>query len=87
METKTQERPPTEKQLKYATAIAERLKICLPPVRTRQSLFLFIRDNKDRLEWLRAIAYVPELADPYPDPDEGCCLGLDIDGTRGYTGD
>jgi hypothetical protein len=50
-------------------------------------MFLFIRDNVDRFERLGAVACVPALADLDPDPDEACLLGLDIDGTRGYTGD
>lgn len=39
-------RPPTEKQVKFAEAIASELCIKLPAIRTRQSLFLFIRDNR-----------------------------------------
>lgn len=87
MGTRQHGRPPTEAQIRFATAIAERLHICLPGDRTRQSMFLFIRDNVDRFNRLGAVACVPTLADLDPDPDEAFLLGLDIDGTRGYTGD
>ena len=50
METKAHIRPPTEKQLKFATAIAEALGIELPAEKTRQSLFLFIRDNRPEFD-------------------------------------
>lgn len=81
METRQHGRPPTEKQIRFASAIAERLHICLPWNRTRQSLFLFIRDNRDRFERLGAAACAPTLEDRDPDPDEAFLLGLDI-----YTG-
>lgn len=87
MGTRQHGRPPTEAQTRFATAIADRLHICLPQDRTRQSMFLFIRDNVARFHRLGAVACVPALADLDPDPDEICFLGLDIDGTRGYTGD
>ena len=87
MGTRQHGRPPTEAQIRFATAIAERLHICPPRDWTRQSLFLFIRDNVGRFEYINAVACVPALADRDPDPDEVCFLGLDIDGTRGYTGD
>lgn len=73
------QRPPTERQVKFASAIAERLDIRLPRVRTRQSLFLFIRDN--RPEFDRRKGYVPTVADADPDQDEAELLGLDV-----YTG-
>lgn len=38
-------RQPTEKQMKFAGAIADKLNMELPATRTRQTLFLFIRDN------------------------------------------
>lgn len=50
MDTKAHIRPPTEKQLKFATAIAEALHIRMPFERTRQSLFLFIRDNRPKFD-------------------------------------
>ena len=39
--------PPTEKQLSFATKIAAEVGRHLPAVKTRQSMFLFIRDNID----------------------------------------
>lgn len=39
-------RPATEAQKKFAEAIAKELSIDLPKEVTRQSLFLFIRDNR-----------------------------------------
>ena len=66
--------------MKFASAIAERLSIQLPWIRTRQSLFLFIRDNRPRFDALRDLA--PSPADVDPDPDEARLLGLDI-----YTGE
>lgn len=75
------QRPPTEKQVKFAFAIAERLNMRLPRIRTRQSLFLFIRDN--RPEFDRRKGYAPDAGDVDPDrdEDEAVLLGLDV-----YTG-
>ena len=36
---------PSEKQLSFAKKISDKLKKELPDVKTRQSLFIFIRDN------------------------------------------
>lgn len=79
-------RPPTEKQVKFAEAIASELCIKLPAIRTRQSLFLFIRDNRPKYDValhnrrVESIAYHSE--DPEPiDPDEDAMMmeayGLD----------
>lgn len=43
-------RPPTEKQVKFAEAIADVLCVELPAVRTRQTMFLFIRDNRPKYD-------------------------------------
>lgn len=43
-------RPPTEKQVKFAEAIADTLCVELPAVRTRQTMFLFIRDNRPKYD-------------------------------------
>lgn len=45
-------RSPTEKQVKFAKAIAAELAIELPAVKTRQSLFLYIRDNRPKYDEL-----------------------------------
>lgn len=58
-------RPPTEKQLKFASAIAARLGIEMPAERTRQSLFLFIRDNEPEFRQRR-----PHWTDMIDDPQE-----------------
>ena len=38
-------REPTEKQIKYASSISKVLDVPMPESLTRQSLFIFIRDN------------------------------------------
>lgn len=43
-------KPPTEKQMKFAEIIASSLMINLPQEKTRQSLFLFIRDNRPKFD-------------------------------------
>ena len=43
-------KPPTEKQLEFGKKIAELLGINLPQEKTRQSMFLFIRDNKPKFD-------------------------------------
>lgn len=43
-------RPPTAKQLKFARAIARALAIEMPAERTRQSLFLFIREHRPEFD-------------------------------------
>lgn len=75
-------RPPTEKQLKFATAIAARLDIEMPVERTRQSLFLFIREHRPRFDekqresrrcghsWL-------DMLDPQEDQDMFWAMGGD----------
>lgn len=62
-------RPPTEKQVKFAEAIASELCIKLPAIRTRQSLFLFIRDNKPNYDNRMRLRRKWENPDPI-DPDE-----------------
>lgn len=70
---------PTKKQLEFASAISKSLGIELPKDKTRQSLFLFIRDN--RPEYDRRFGRAPTLDDLDVDFDEAYCLGIDI-----YTG-
>lgn len=79
METKASVKAPTDRQLKFAIAISSFLSVPLPPVQTRQALFLFIRDN--RPEFDKRKGYVPTAADVDPDQDEAELLGLDA-----YTG-
>lgn len=43
-------REPTDRQMQFASTIAETLGIELPAEKTRQSLFLFIRDNKPKYD-------------------------------------
>ena len=69
-------RPPTERQLKFAVAIAESLHVRLPQIQTRQTLFLFIRDHRPRFDELQNRLPTPEDVDP--DPYEASLLGLDI---------
>jgi len=82
-------RPPTERQVKFAGAIADALGIELPEKKTRQSLFLFIRDHRPQFEEKRsvdrhnarvyAMAYESENPDNDPDNDETLmdAFGLD----------
>lgn len=72
-------KPPTEKQMKFAEIIAAALNIKLPQEKTRQSLFLFIRDNrpkfdekqkKTRWNWL-------DCLDPEEDRDMFWAMGGD----------
>lgn len=46
----TGKRPPTEKQILFARAISTTLDVDLPEELTRQSLFLFIRDNRPKYD-------------------------------------
>lgn len=41
---------PTSKQMEFAAEISRVLEIPMPEVKTRQSLFLFIRDNKPKFD-------------------------------------
>lgn len=43
-------KPPTEKQLSFAKIISTELMVELPEEKTRQSLFLFIRDNRPEFD-------------------------------------
>lgn len=73
------ENPPTKKQIEFASAIAKSLGVVLPDPQTRQSLFLFIKENRPKFE--KHIALAPTLDDVDVDFDEAECLGIDI-----YTG-
>ena len=68
-------RPPTEKQLKFAGAIAARLGIEMPAERTRQSLFMFIRDNEP--EFRRRRPHWTDMLDPEEDRDMFWAMGGD----------
>ena len=48
--------PPTEKQIKYAEAISSSLGVPLPKELTRQSLFLFIKSNKQEFDRMTTIS-------------------------------
>lgn len=69
-------RPPTEKQLKFADAIAARLGIELPAEKTRQSLFLFIRDNEP--EFRRQRPHWTDMLDRDEDCDIAEAMGIDL---------
>lgn len=71
--------PPTKKQIDFASAIAKSLGVELPNPQTKQSLFLFIKENRPKFE--KHIAFTPTLDDVDIDFDEAECLGIDI-----YTG-
>lgn len=72
-------RPPTEKQLKFAAAIAETLHVRLPFVQTRQSLFLFIRDNRPRYERLKGgFSHWTDYLDRDEDSDIAEAMGIDL---------
>lgn len=83
-------RPATDKQIKFATSIARELGIKLPDEQTRQSLFLFIRDNRPKYDCLmhnrrvESIAYHSEDPDPI-DPDEDAMM-MEAYGLDPYTG-
>ena len=73
-------KPPTEKQLEFGKKIAELLGINLPQEKTRQSMFLFIRDNKPKFDemqkktrwnWL-------DCLDREEDADIAEAMGIDI---------
>lgn len=88
-------KPLTEAQVKFAEAIASELCIKLPAVRTRQTMFLFIRDNKPRFLEKQSIdrhnARVADVArfadDPSQpdDPDGDVCM-MEAMGLDPYTG-
>lgn len=83
-------RPATAKQLKFAMAISRELDIKLPDERTRQSLFLFIRDNRPKYDNLMHNRHVESIAyhsdDPDPiDPDEDALM-MEAYGLDPYTG-
>lgn len=75
-------RPPTEKQMKFAEIIAAALRIKLPQEKTRQSLFLFIRDNRPRFdkeqkESRRSSYDWSDMLDPEEDRDMFWAMGGD----------
>lgn len=74
------QRPPTERQVEFASAIAERLNIRLPRIRTRQSLFLFIRDNRPKFEKSQAEKgwNWTDCLDREEDADMAEAMGIDI---------
>lgn len=58
---------PTEKQVRFAEAISRSLGVPLPKKRTRQSLFLFIRDNRDAFDRRQTFEdYDPDNEWAYP---------------------
>ena len=63
METKYG-RAPTGRQVSFARAISAALGIALPELWTRQSLFLFIRDNRPRFERNRTFGMLSLDVDP-----------------------
>lgn len=66
-------REPTEKQMRLAEAISAVLGLKMPKEMTRQSLFLFIRDNKAEYDVMRTESL---------DRDDDCymaeAIGIDI---------
>lgn len=67
-------RDPTDKQIQFATAIAKALRIELPVERTRQSLFLFIRDYKPTYDAIKQADYI----DSDTDRDIAEAMGIDL---------
>lgn len=88
---------PTDKQMQFATSIAETLGIELPAERTRQSLFLFIRDNMPRFKQKRsmdrhnarvhAVAYESENPAGVDESDWAFMDAMGIDSLTGCLGD
>lgn len=73
-------REPTEKQVRFAEAISAALGLPMPKERTRQSLFLFIRDNRAEYDAMRTEC---------PDPDYDCYVAeaMGVDLVTGCLGD
>lgn len=81
--------------MQFASTIANALGIELPAERTRQSLFLFIRDHKPLFEKkiqvkrrnarVHAVAYESEAPDEDPDPDNDWAF-MDASGIDPLTG-
>lgn len=73
-------RDPTDKQMRFASAIAETLGIELPAEKTRQSLFLFIRDNKPEYDARQRASRVDwtECLDREEDCDMAEAMGIDL---------
>ena len=74
--------PPTEKQMKFAEIIAAALNIKLPQEKTRQSLFLFIREHRPRFdkeqkEFRRCSHDWTDMLDPEEDRDMFWAMGGD----------
>ena len=65
-------KPATDKQIDFAHKIAYALGIPYPAEETRQSLFLFIRDNKPKYDELMDVAY--PICEGMYDPSD---FGLD----------
>ena len=68
---------PTEKQVKFAEAISAVIGLPIPEERTRQSLFLFIRDNKAKYDAMRD-AMRTECLDPDYDCYMAEAMGIDL---------
>lgn len=73
-------REPTEKQVQLAEAISAVLGLKMPEEMTRQSLFLFIRDNKAEYDAMRTECF---------DRDYDCYMAdaMGIDLATGQLGD
>ena len=77
-------RPATKEQIKFGMAIASKLNINLPDKKTRQSMFLFIKEHVNEFYKKKQesdSATEPTIYDYEPDEDEADCLGIDV-----YTG-
>lgn len=88
-------RDPTRAQIRFATAISEKIGVAMPDIRTRQSLFIYIRTYRPEFEKQRrkescerhnarvaAIAYESENEDQSDYPDSW----MDAAGLDEYTG-
>ena len=77
--------PATDRQVKFAHAIADALGVQYPEEETRQSLFIFIRDNREKFDKLmlpkRCRRMEAEALDGDRDVEIADALGIDI-----YTG-
>ena len=72
-------KPPTDKQMQFALEIANALEIELPTNKTKQSLFLFIRDNKPEYDARRrACGLWAECLDRDEDRDMAEAMGIDL---------
>ena len=72
-------KPPTDNQMQFALEIANALGIEIPTEKTRQSLFLFIRDNKPEYDARRrACGLWAECLDRDEDCDMAEAMGIDL---------